>query len=157
LGLPCLLTGTGMAFPWQVLRKAHLGTGNIVEDMKLGADLALAGYPPRLCPSARLSGAAAPDRQATLKQRTRWEHGHVHTLLTQSPRLLLAGVLRLRPGLIGLGLELAVPPISLLLAGWAALLAVCLVWWQWAGGHWAPAVTLMGAAVLTGGGIFSGW
>ena len=22
LGLPCLLTGTGMAFPWQVIRKA---------------------------------------------------------------------------------------------------------------------------------------
>jgi cellulose synthase/poly-beta-1,6-N-acetylglucosamine synthase-like glycosyltransferase len=157
LGLPCLLTGTGMAFPWGVLQKAHLGTGNIVEDMKLGADLALAGHPARLCPVARLTGAAAPDRQATIKQRTRWEHGHVHTLLTQAPQLLIAGLIRFRPGLVGLGLELAVPPLSLLIAVWAVLLAVCLVWWQGAGGSWAPAVTLMGGAVLMGGAIFVGW
>jgi cellulose synthase/poly-beta-1,6-N-acetylglucosamine synthase-like glycosyltransferase len=157
LGLPCLLTGTGMAFPSDVLRKAHLGTGNIVEDMKLGADLALAGHPPRLCPAARLAGVAAPDRQATIKQRTRWEHGHVHTLLTQAPRLMIAGLARFRPGLFGLGLELAVPPLSLLIAVWAALLAVCLVWWQGAGGSWAPAVTLMGGAVLMGGAIFAAW
>lgn len=157
LGLPCLLTGTGMAFPWEVIRAAHLGTGNIVEDMKLGADLALAGYPPRLCPGARLSGAAAPDRQATIKQRTRWEHGHVQTLLTQAPRLILAGLVRLRPSLVGLGLELAVPPLSLLVAGWAVLLAVCLVWWQGAGGSWAPVGTLVGAALLAGGAVFLGW
>jgi cellulose synthase/poly-beta-1,6-N-acetylglucosamine synthase-like glycosyltransferase len=157
LGLPCLLTGTGMAFPSEVLQKAHLGTGNIVEDMKLGADLALAGHPPRLCPTARLTGAAAPDRQATIKQRTRWEHGHVHTLLTQAPRLMIAGLVRFRPGLVGLGLELAVPPLSLLLAVWSVLLAVCLVWWQGAGGSWAPAFALLGAAVLMGGAILLGW
>ena len=157
LGLPCLLTGTGMAFRWEVIRAARLGTGNIVEDMKLGADLALAGYPPRLCPAARLSGAAAPDPTATIKQRTRWEHGHVQTLLTQAPRLLGAGLARGRPGLIGLGLELAVPPLSLLVAGWVVLLAACLVWWQWAGGSWAPAVTLASAAVLAGGAVFLAW
>ena len=33
LGLPCLLTGTGMAFPWELIRGANLATGNIVEDM----------------------------------------------------------------------------------------------------------------------------
>jgi cellulose synthase/poly-beta-1,6-N-acetylglucosamine synthase-like glycosyltransferase len=157
LGLPCLLTGTGMAFPWEVVRKARLGTGNIVEDMKLGADLALAGYPPRLCPPARLSGAAAPGRQAAIKQRTRWEHGHVQTLLTQAPRLVTVGLVRLRPGLLGLGLELAVPPISLLAAGWLVLLAACLAWGQWAGGSWAPAVTLAGVAVLSGGAVFLAW
>ena len=157
LGLPCLLTGTGMAFPWEVIRAAHLGTGNIVEDMKLGADLAVAGYPPGLCPAARLSGSAAPDRGATIKQRTRWEHGHVQTLLTQTPRLILAGLAKGRLRLVGLGLELAVPPLSLLAAGWLVLLAVCLVWWQWAGGSWAPAVTLAGAAMLAGGAVFLAW
>src|SRR5688572_3435370 len=43
LGLPCLLTGTGMAFPWQIIRDAPLASGNIVEDMQLGLDLAVAG------------------------------------------------------------------------------------------------------------------
>jgi cellulose synthase/poly-beta-1,6-N-acetylglucosamine synthase-like glycosyltransferase len=74
LGFPCLLTGTGMAFPWAVIRAANIGTGNIVEDMKLGVDLALAGHAPELCPTAQLSGAAAPDSTTTIKQRTRWEH-----------------------------------------------------------------------------------
>src|SRR5947207_1337500 len=63
----------------------------------------------------------------------------------------------LGPGLIGLGLELAVPPLSLLVAGWLVLLAVCLLWWQVAGGSWAPAVTLVSAAMLAGGAVFGGW
>jgi cellulose synthase/poly-beta-1,6-N-acetylglucosamine synthase-like glycosyltransferase len=150
LGMPCLLTGTGMAFPWQVIQQTSLGTGNIVEDMKLGVDLALAGHAPRLCPEAELHGAAAPDRGSAIQQRTRWEHGHMHTLLTQAPRLLLAGVLGLRPRLIGLGLELAVPPLSLLFAVWVVLMAACLTWWQLLSGSWAPAVALGAAAVLTG-------
>src|SRR5271165_3852987 len=31
VGLPCLLMGSGMAFPWAVLRDASLASGNIVE------------------------------------------------------------------------------------------------------------------------------
>jgi cellulose synthase/poly-beta-1,6-N-acetylglucosamine synthase-like glycosyltransferase len=157
LGMPCLLTGTGMAFPWSVLRVANLGTGNIVEDMKLGADLTLAGYPPRLCPAARLAGAAAPDRQAAIKQRTRWEHGHVQTLVTQVPRLFVAGLLRVRPQLLGLGLELAVPPLSLLVMMWGILLLICLLSWQLADGSWLPAVVLGGFAVFAVGAIFASW
>jgi cellulose synthase/poly-beta-1,6-N-acetylglucosamine synthase-like glycosyltransferase len=157
LGQPCLLYGTGMAFPWSVVRAVHVGTGNIVEDTKLGVDVAMAGYPARLCPRATLSGAAAPDRGAAIKQRTRWEHGHVQTLINDTPRLLLAGLVRRRLGLIALGMELGVPPLSLLFAGWLALLSVCLVWWQLAGGSWAPVVTITGAAVLACGAVFLSW
>src|SRR5262249_4132841 len=39
LGLPCQLMGTGMAFPWAVIRDANLATGHIVEDMRLGLEL----------------------------------------------------------------------------------------------------------------------
>lgn len=35
--------GTGMAFTWPVISQAALASGHIVEDMKLGMDLALAG------------------------------------------------------------------------------------------------------------------
>src|SRR5262249_40924710 len=52
LGLPCLLTGTGMAMPWAAVRDAPLASGNIVEDMQLGLDLAVAGHLPRFCPEA---------------------------------------------------------------------------------------------------------
>jgi cellulose synthase/poly-beta-1,6-N-acetylglucosamine synthase-like glycosyltransferase len=156
-GFPCLLTGTGMAFPWAAVQKVELGTGNIVEDMKLGADLALAGYPPQLCPPAELTGAAAPTTQAAVKQRTRWEHGHVHTLATQTPRLIAASVTQFRPGLIGLGLELGIPPLSLLFAVWCLLWLGCLVWWQVLGGTWAGWLVLSIALVFAGTMVFGSW
>lgn len=40
LGLPCQLMGTGMAFLWLDVSKVNLASGHIVEDMKLGTDLA---------------------------------------------------------------------------------------------------------------------
>src|SRR5262249_7121868 len=133
LGLPCLLTGTGMAFPWPALRDAHLASGNIVEDMKLGVDLALAGHPAKLCPLARVSGELPSGRDAAVTQRTRWEHGHLQTLLTQAPRLVLASLRQWRPSLLGLALELSVPPLSLLLLLWAVAVAGALGWWALGG------------------------
>src|SRR5205085_5481634 len=73
LGAPCLLTGTGMAFPWAVLRGASLATGNIVEDMRLGIDLAAAGHPPRLCAEAHVRSALPAGGRAAVAQRRRWE------------------------------------------------------------------------------------
>jgi cellulose synthase/poly-beta-1,6-N-acetylglucosamine synthase-like glycosyltransferase len=157
LGLPCLLTGTGMAFPWRALQSASLASGNIVEDMKLGIDLAIAGHPPGLCTSAQLSGAAAPDRQSAARQRTRWEHGHLQTMITQVPRLLVRAITRLRPRLLGLAMEMSVPPVSLLLIAWVILFSVCLVSWQLAEGHWAPVVMLLTMAVLAAGAVFLAW
>lgn len=100
LGLPCLLTGTGMAFPWAVLRDAPLGSANIVEDMQLGLDLTLTGHAPKLCLDARVTGELPSGERAARPQRTRWEHGHVQTLLTQVPRLTAAAFRQLRPELL---------------------------------------------------------
>lgn len=157
LGLPSLLTGTGMAFPWNVIRSAQLGTGNIVEDMKLGVDLALAGCPPRLCPEAELSGAAAPDRGSAIKQRTRWEHGHVQTLIRFAPRLIAAGIIRVRPSLFGLGLELSVPPLSLVCAGWCCVVTLSMIWWQIGGNSWVPFAVSMFSMGFAGLAIFAAW
>lgn len=157
LGLPCLLTGTGMAFPWLILKEANLGTGNIVEDMKLGVDLALAGYPAKLCPSASLSGAAAPDRRSTIKQRTRWEHGHVQTLVRYGPRLILAGLFRCRVSLVGLGLELSVPPLSLVCLAWFLTTTACLVSWLVLHNSCAPLACCICSLAFTGITIFAGW
>ncbi len=157
LGLPCLLTGTGMAFPWEAIPKVEVGSGNIVEDMKLGVDLALAGYEPRLCPEAELSSAAAPSTQGTAKQRTRWEHGHVQTLVTQSPRLIGRGVFGLRPKLVGLGLELAVPPLSLLLVLWAVGAISWGAWSQLAGGSSFPGLIFVVAIGYALTGLLGAW
>jgi cellulose synthase/poly-beta-1,6-N-acetylglucosamine synthase-like glycosyltransferase len=156
LGAPCLLTGTGMAFPWPVLAGARLASGNIVEDMQLGLDLAAAGHPPRLCPEAHVTGELPSGEAAAVSQRRRWEHGHLQTMLTQAPRLLLAAVRRGRPSLLGLALELAVPPLSLLALLWAAVLAAAVVFWQVGGSPW-PAVVLGGAGLAVLLGIFAAW
>jgi hypothetical protein len=50
LGFPSLLTGTGMAFPWLIIRSVSLASRNIVEDMQMSLELAIAGYSTVFCP-----------------------------------------------------------------------------------------------------------
>ena len=83
---PCLLTGTGMAFPWQAINSVdNLASGEIVEDMKLGIDLAIVGNAPIFCQEAKITGILPQKQQASTTQRTRWEHGHLQNLLTYVP------------------------------------------------------------------------
>jgi cellulose synthase/poly-beta-1,6-N-acetylglucosamine synthase-like glycosyltransferase len=124
LGLPCHLTGSGMAFPWRVLRDAP-DTGSIlVEDLVMGIELALTGHPAESCPAVQISSELPEGRAAGLRQRRRWEHGQLHTLATYGPRLVAAGVLKGRLGLLGLGLDLLVPPLALLVMLQGGYLAV---------------------------------
>lgn len=120
LGLPCALTGTGMAFPWQTIRGAALASGNIVEDMQLGLDLAIAHAAPQFCPTARVTGRLPQASQAAKTQRTRWEHGHIQTLVKQVPRLLAEAIAQKRFDLLAIAFDLSVPPLSLLVMLWVA-------------------------------------
>jgi cellulose synthase/poly-beta-1,6-N-acetylglucosamine synthase-like glycosyltransferase len=114
LGLPCQLTGSGMAFPWALLEAAPSGESNLVEDLVLGLELSLRGTPPLLCPEVSISSELPEGDQPLFKQRRRWEHGQLSTLLAFGPRLVLAGLARARLGLQALGLDLLVPPLALL-------------------------------------------
>ena len=147
LGQPCLLTGTGMAFPWASLKDVDLASGNIVEDMKLGLDLAIAGHPPIMCPDALCIGEQPQQAATAMTQRTRWEHGHLQTLLTCVPPLLWQGIKQGRLGLIALALDLCVPPLSLLvmlwLAGATAITAATLL----LGTPWLAAIVVYGAGL----------
>jgi len=127
LGFPCLLTGTGMAFPWLVLRGAKLASGNIVEDMQLAVDLLIAGHPASFCAEARVNGILPQQERAARTQRTRWEHGHLKTALTQIPRLLQAAIQQRRIDLVAIALDLWIPPLSLLVVLWASALAFALI------------------------------
>lgn len=124
LGMPCLLTGTGMAMPWNIIQKAPLASGNIVEDMNLGMDLAIAGFSPIFCPEARVTSVLPQKEQAAKSQRTRWEHGHLQTISSQVPRLLKAAMQQSRLDLFVLALDLLVPPLSLLVMLWLLALVV---------------------------------
>jgi hypothetical protein len=118
LGLPCLLNGSGSAFPYSLLREALRTEGGIVEDRVYSIDLALAGYPTRFCPSAFVFSSLPEGRDSALTQRRRWEHGNLSVLLAKGPRLLAKGLFGARPALVSLGLDLFVPPLALLALAW---------------------------------------
>jgi cellulose synthase/poly-beta-1,6-N-acetylglucosamine synthase-like glycosyltransferase len=122
LGLPCQLMGTGMAFPWSCISASKLATGHIVEDLKLGIDLARAGTPPIFCPQALITSQFPSSGEGIWSQRTRWEHGSLSIIQREAPRLLWDALYSLNPGLMALALDLLVPPLALLMllvvAGW---------------------------------------
>jgi cellulose synthase/poly-beta-1,6-N-acetylglucosamine synthase-like glycosyltransferase len=136
LGLPCQLTGSGMAFAWDVLRAAPPTGAHLVEDLVMGIELALLGRPPLLCPAVEVKSELPASDGAARKQRRRWEHGQLGTLLRHGPRLLLAGLCRLRPSLVALGVDLMVPPLALLVMAQLAIAAL------------AAAALLAGASAL---------
>lgn len=129
IGMPCQLMGTGMAFKWSQLAHAKLHSGHIVEDMKLGIDLALAGSPPVFCPQARVLSYFPATDSGLKTQRQRWEHGHLSTIFSEVPGLLRQFLVRRRLTILGMALELCVPPVALLVVlMFSALLASALQW-----------------------------
>jgi cellulose synthase/poly-beta-1,6-N-acetylglucosamine synthase-like glycosyltransferase len=114
LRLPCPLMGSGMAFPWELIRGVDLAGGWIVEDLKLGLDLTSNGNPPMFCPSALVTSSFASSVKAAGTQRQRWEGGHISTIFRTFPRLIYAAVTHRNWNLLALTLDLAVPPLSLL-------------------------------------------
>lgn len=129
LGLPCLLT-MGTAFPWSVIAQAPLATNNIVEDMQLGIDLAIAGTSPLFCAEARVTGVLPQKEEAAKSQKKRWTHGHLQTLQTQVPRLIKAAFTQKRFELLAIALDLCVPPLSLLAIVWLINLIFLVIFQQ---------------------------
>ena len=168
LGAPLPLCGTGMALPWPLFRDAALASGNIVEDLALSVELALAGRPAGFEEGATIWSDPAA-QGATMSQRARWEGGFLQTARTHGLPLIGLGLCRLRPSLAWLGLHVATPPLALLMllhvatfaltlllglldAGWGpsilsglvlgAVGAVVLAAWALYGRRWLSPVTL---------------
>jgi cellulose synthase/poly-beta-1,6-N-acetylglucosamine synthase-like glycosyltransferase len=111
---PCQLTGTGMAFPWNVIRSVDLASEQIVEDLKLGLDLTAAGAPPLFCPSAALTSEFPFSVKGAKSQRQRWEKGHIRIIFDLVPRLLYDSLKAANLALAALALDAAIPPLSFL-------------------------------------------
>ncbi len=125
--LPCQLMGSGMAFPWTCISAARLASGHIVEDLALGIELALRGYPALFCPQALVTSCFPESAKDLRSQHTRWEHGHLGVILSEAPRLLWQSLRRCNPGLLALALDLCVPPLALLALLLLAMLGVCVL------------------------------
>ena len=113
-GLPCQLQGTGMAFPWKLIESAPLASGQLVEDMKLGLDLAVQGAAPLFCPSVTVTSQFPTSQIGVDTQRTRWEHGHLAMMISDIPRAAWLAIKKRDMMLMALALDGMVPPIALL-------------------------------------------
>jgi cellulose synthase/poly-beta-1,6-N-acetylglucosamine synthase-like glycosyltransferase len=114
LKLPMQLMGSGMAFPWTQIENANLVHGSIVEDMKLGIDLATNYKAPGFCPEAYVTSLFPEHDAGTESQRKRWEHGHISMIIKEGLPLLLKGIKSFNLSMIAMGLDLIVPPLALL-------------------------------------------
>ena len=123
------LLGTGMAFPWSIFARAELATGHIVEDLKLGQELASIGHPPLLVEEATICSDAETDTN-TLSQRRRWEGGFLQNAIRVAPGILLRSLARGDVRSMWAATNLMIPPVALLvlldflLLGFGAV-AVC--------------------------------
>ena len=128
LGLPAALSGTGMAFPWQIIERVSMGNDNIVENMQLSFDCTLQGLPPLFCPDAVIYSDFPLRSTAERTQRTRWEHGHIQSIFKYLPVLTVSAYRQRDWRLLALALDAGVPPLSLLivitLTGLLGLLAL---------------------------------
>ena len=156
LGLPCQLMGTGMAFPWATLAAANLATGHIVEDLKLGVELARAGSAPMLCPQALVTSNFPTSAEGIAAQRARWEHGHLSVISIDALRLLSDGIRSRRLELLGLALDLSVPPVALLTLLIIAIWASCAILFYFTSAVWPVALASL-AGLQMAVAIFVSW
>jgi cellulose synthase/poly-beta-1,6-N-acetylglucosamine synthase-like glycosyltransferase len=156
LGFPVQLMGTGMIFPWRLIKSAAVASDNLVEDLKLGLDLAAAGHAPRFYPHVIGTSEFPLSMKGTNSQRQRWVQGHVRMILGEAPKLLLHALITRNWRLLVLVVDLAVPPLSLLvfliIATFLAGLALILI-----GGSFTAAAIAGANFFILGFSIFLTW
>jgi cellulose synthase/poly-beta-1,6-N-acetylglucosamine synthase-like glycosyltransferase len=135
LGMPVPLTGTGMAFPFETLTQANLATGDIVEDMRLGVELAERDLGAGYCDESLIYSYFPKSEAAERTQRERWEHGHLNILNQFTPRLLKRAIRGPSLGALGMALDLLIPPLSLLVMIVFGALGFSMLWGL-TSGHW---------------------
>jgi cellulose synthase/poly-beta-1,6-N-acetylglucosamine synthase-like glycosyltransferase len=129
IGLPCNLTGAGMALPFALALKAHVGTDEIVEDLVLGLEFARDGSPPLFAPQALIHSRFPANHEGQESQRTRWETGHIQTIFHRLPSLVATAIAQRNVALLSMCADTAVPPlVSLALALLACTLVMSIAW-----------------------------
>ena len=155
LGMHSLLTGSGMAFPWEVINRVSLAGSKTTDDTQLTVDLALTGCQPIFCEESLTMGRLMKDKDAQ-SQRSRWEHGHLEMILVEVPRLVKAFTKQRRLLLLVLALDIAIPPLSLLVM---MVVSTTVIAWLAAivGASFVPAIAMTGALIILTFGVLIAW
>lgn len=117
------LTGSGMAFPWTLIANRALASGEIVEDLALTVTLVEAGSAPLLDIGALIETDLARSTTGAATQRARWELGSMRLAFRRARALLAKGVAGDWRALL-MGLDLLIPPLTVLFAIIVAGLAI---------------------------------
>ena len=116
LGLSCGLFGSGMAFDAALLREHPWSAFAVTEDAEYHLQLVEAGLRVEFAPEASVESAMPTSLDVAGTQRERWESGRFDLARGRALRLVAMGVQRHDPARLNAGLELLMPPQSLLLA-----------------------------------------
>jgi len=132
-----------------LIARASLATGALVEDLKLGLELAADGRPPVFCPAAVVSSEFPATGEGSRSQRLRWEQGHLGLIATEIPGFLANAIRRRNVNLLVLALDAAVPPLSLLSMTVLFFLLLGAGAWRMGMGSTAFVISLMAIIGLT--------
>ena len=150
------LLGTGMALPWAAFAQTNLATDHIVEDLKMGLELADAGHRPLFVEDATVWSNAETETN-TLGQRQRWEGGFLQNALGTGPKMLLRSIGRRDARGTWASIDVLIPPFALLLMlDIAALAATAPLAWLAGAKQW-PSLALAGTLALAGAGLALAW
>lgn len=150
------LLGTGMALPWSIFQRAELATDHIVEDLKMGLELAEAGHGPAFVECAAVWSSAETEKN-TLAQRHRWEGGFLQNALRTGPGMLMRTVRRGDVRGIWAALDVLIPPFALLLTvDIATLVLIALLTWLTDSAAW-PVFLLAASVALAAVGLALAW
>lgn len=114
LGLSCGLRGNGMAFRRTTLAHVSHTAFSRTEDLEFGVMLGLAGERVAFAGDATVCGDMPEHRGAVTTQRSRWIGGRVEIARRFVPALIREAVRRRDRMLADLAVDLAVPPLSVL-------------------------------------------
>jgi 1,2-diacylglycerol 3-beta-glucosyltransferase len=125
LGLSCGLLGTGMGFTWEHLCAHPWRSFGLTEDVERHLALVLAGERVAFATNTAIHSAMPESLAGAASQQSRWEAGKVALARRWTPRLIAAGIRERDPVRVHAGLELLVPPQSLLALTTAAGAMAC--------------------------------
>ena len=116
LGVSCGLRGNGMCFTRGVLCRVPHDSFSVVEDLEYGIRLGEAGVRVGYVPEAEVRGEMPASARNSRSQRRRWEGGRRAIFRAHAGRLLRRAAAERDPVLLDLFLDLAIPPLTRLLA-----------------------------------------
>jgi len=91
-----------------------------------------------------------------VSQRTRWEHGHLATIASRGLPMLWSGIVSRKFALVGMALDLCVPPLAVLALSLFGLFVASAVLAAF-GGSAAPLVLALGELVLLVAAVGGAW